>query len=140
MPKILVPVDGSAPALRAVQSALAMSGDPVHLELRLLNVQPPVPVGLHAYFTADALKTLAQASADEALDDARRWLDAQGARYTSGFRIGDASKEIVAEVDEAHCEGIVMGTRGLSRVSGALLGSVAAKVVHLARVPVTLVK
>ena len=35
---------------------------------------------------------------------------------------------------------IIMGTRGLSRVSRFLLGSVAMKVVQLASVPVTLVK
>ncbi len=32
-----------------------------------------------------------------------------------------------------------MGTRGMGRVANLLLGSVASKVVHLARVPVTLV-
>jgi nucleotide-binding universal stress UspA family protein len=33
-----------------------------------------------------------------------------------------------------------MGTRGLSALPGILLGSVASKVIHLADVPVTLVK
>jgi nucleotide-binding universal stress UspA family protein len=33
-----------------------------------------------------------------------------------------------------------MGTRGLGRIEGLLLGSVAAKVLHLVRIPVTLVK
>jgi nucleotide-binding universal stress UspA family protein len=33
-----------------------------------------------------------------------------------------------------------MGTRGLGRVSGLLLGSVATKVLHLTKVPVTLAK
>ncbi len=33
-----------------------------------------------------------------------------------------------------------MGTRGLGRISGLMLGSVATKVIHLATVPVTLIK
>jgi nucleotide-binding universal stress UspA family protein len=35
---------------------------------------------------------------------------------------------------------IVMGTRGLGRSQGLLLGSVAMNVIHLAQVPVTLIK
>ncbi|HET9042709.1 MAG TPA: universal stress protein, partial [Burkholderiales bacterium] len=39
-----------------------------------------------------------------------------------------------------HCEGIVMGTRGLGSVATLVLGSVAHKVLHLTHVPITLVK
>ncbi len=38
------------------------------------------------------------------------------------------------------CDVIVMGTRGLSSVTGLLLGSVATRVIHEASVPVTLIK
>jgi nucleotide-binding universal stress UspA family protein len=38
------------------------------------------------------------------------------------------------------CDMIYMGTRGLTATSGLLLGSVATRVLHLARVPVVLVK
>jgi nucleotide-binding universal stress UspA family protein len=41
---------------------------------------------------------------------------------------------------EKGCDQIVMGTRGLGTVQGLLLGSVATKVIHLANVPVMLVK
>jgi nucleotide-binding universal stress UspA family protein len=41
---------------------------------------------------------------------------------------------------EHGCAQIVMGTRGLGTVSGMLLGSVATKVIHLADVPVVLLK
>jgi nucleotide-binding universal stress UspA family protein len=43
----------------------------------------------------------------------------------------------------AHDEGvehIVMGTRDLGSTQGLLLGSVAMKVIHLAEVPITLIK
>jgi nucleotide-binding universal stress UspA family protein len=33
-----------------------------------------------------------------------------------------------------------MGTRGLGRIQGILLGSVTMKVIHLAEVPITLIK
>ena len=35
---------------------------------------------------------------------------------------------------------IVMGTRGLGGIQGLLLGSVAMQVIHLAEVPITLIK
>jgi nucleotide-binding universal stress UspA family protein len=48
---------------------------------------------------------------------------------------------MIAEVGrQENCDAIVMGTRGMGAVSGLVLGSVATKVIHLADVPVTLVK
>jgi nucleotide-binding universal stress UspA family protein len=38
------------------------------------------------------------------------------------------------------CDLIYMGTRGLNAMSGLLLGSVATRVLHLAKMPVVLVK
>jgi len=56
------------------------------------------------------------------------------------IKTGDAAS-VVAEVAKAlDCDGIVMGTQGHGAIGSRLLGSVAARVVHLAEVPVTLVK
>ena len=55
-------------------------------------------------------------------------------------RIGSAATEIIAYAVEHDCDAIVMGTRGMSAIGSLVMGSVAQKVVHLAPVPVTLVK
>ncbi len=55
-------------------------------------------------------------------------------------RIGHPGEEIAACAAEQGCDAIIMGTRGMSAAAGLLLGSVATKVVHLAPVPVTLVR
>ena len=54
--------------------------------------------------------------------------------------IGPVAETIARTALGQNCDGIVMGTRGLGAAAGALLGSVASQVVHLADVPVTLVK
>lgn len=38
------------------------------------------------------------------------------------------------------CDAIIMGSRGLGPVASMIIGSVATKVIHLVKVPVTLIK
>jgi len=42
--------------------------------------------------------------------------------------------------EERGCDQIVMGTHGRGTIAGLLIGSVATKVLHLAKAPVLLVK
>ena len=67
---------------------------------------------------------LASSDALANLPDRARWIPARGSQ---------------AARDEG-IKHIVMGTRGLGSIQGLLLGSVAMKVVHLAEVPITLLK
>ena len=63
-----------------------------------------------------------------------------GIKYASDIRTGAFAETIVQVAGERRCTRIVMGTRGLGAVSGVVLGSVTYGVVHLAAMPVTLVK
>ena len=76
----------------------------------------------------------------DALQSARSLLDAAKVRYTPQVLIGPVAETIAKTALEQNCDGIVMGTRGLGAVAGMLLGSVTSKVIHLADVPVTLIK
>jgi len=53
---------------------------------------------------------------------------------------GRAAKEILAEAKSFGAEVVVMGSRGLSDLSGMLVGSVTHKVIHLADCPVLIVR
>jgi nucleotide-binding universal stress UspA family protein len=65
---------------------------------------------------------------------------AEGLACVAEVRIGAAAEVIAAYAAEQGCDAIVMGARGMGAVVGLVMGSVAQKVVHLAGVPVTLVK
>jgi nucleotide-binding universal stress UspA family protein len=50
--------------------------------------------------------------------------------------VGHVAKEIVADAENSSADVIVMGSRGLSAVGAAVLGSTAYKVLHLSKRPV----
>jgi len=142
MQRILVPVDGSEMAVRAVDCALRLarcSNDSV--ELHLLNVQSPiVSGGVRMFFKREDIEAYYQDCGQEALRAARERLDQAGQSYVQKVRVGPLGETIADYAKEQRCDHIVMGSRGLGSVSGMVLGSVATKVIHLAEVPVTLVK
>lgn len=77
---------------------------------------------------------------EEALTPARKLCERLKIEFQCYVREGDPAQLIASFARRTRCKEIVMGTRGLGRISGLLLGSVATKVIHLATVPVTLVK
>ena len=142
MQRILVPVDGSETAVRAVDYALRLArGAREPVELHLLNVQLPiVSGGVRMFFKHEDIEAYYQDCGQDALRAARARLDQVGQAYVSHVRVGPIGETIAAYVQEQHCDHVVMGTRGLSAISGMVLGSIAAKVIHLTDAPVTLVK
>lgn len=142
MKSILVPVDGSDSALRAVK--LAMKQHQEHkdvISLHLLTVQLPILSGnVTRFFSAQALQEYYEAEGNNALLSAKAVLDANNVPYTEKIAVGSIAPTIAEYVTETGCDHIIMGTRGLGSVSGFMLGSVATKVLHLVDVPVTLIK
>jgi nucleotide-binding universal stress UspA family protein len=138
--RILVPVDGSAGALRAVKHAAAVVKE--GSEVQLVNVQPPMPLYgmVRAYMRAPQYRAACAALAQKALDPAVRLLKRARVAHRTHVMYGDPGATVAEAARRLKCGAIVMGTRGHGAVGNLLLGSVATKVVHLAKVPVTLVK
>jgi len=140
--RILVAMDGSEHALRALRHALNLAPqlrEPV--ELHVLNVQPPVTFGsIKRHVSPETLNAYYQEEGVQALGPARTLLDAAAVAHADHVAVGPVAESIVQYAREHDCRQIVMGARGLGTVSGLLLGSVALKVLQLAEVPVTLVK
>jgi nucleotide-binding universal stress UspA family protein len=132
--KLLVPMDGSASALKALKWA---AGDPP-TTLLVLNVQ--LPIRSSRFVSKAMIAEHQQRNAEKALAPARalvKRLKIEARLFTA---IGDPAAESVAFARKQRCTGIVMGNRGKHPVAGLLLGSVATRVIHLAKCPVTIVK
>ncbi len=141
MHRVLIPVDGSDGALRAAAHLIGLVHHRAPPEVHLLNVQQPVMSGdVGPTVTAEMVKRSRLAAGEEILQRARGLLDRTGVPYVASVIFGVPAETIVRYVEDHGIDGIVMGTRGMSALKNFLLGSVAAKVVGLAEVPVTLVK
>lgn len=141
MRKALVPVDGSSNSDRAVRHVVALAEINPALEVVLLNVQTPVDDWeVRSFLKKEEIEAMEESRGGDALQSARALLDAAKVRYTPQVLIGPVAETIARTALEQNCDGIVMGTRGLGAAAGAVLGSVTAQVVHLADVPVTLIK
>lgn len=139
--KILVPVDGSEPALDAVRHALQLKREGLKATFVLATVQEPTYVyEMMLAPDADVLERVTGAVGSRALQAAEALFNAAGEPYEREIATGYAANTLI-EVAERHgCTAIVMGARGLGALRSALLGSVSQAVLHASRLPVTIVK
>ncbi len=141
MKNLLIPIDGSKNALRALAYALDETQRDLDVHIHLLNVQTPlVHVWPGKLLSPDLEYAELQREGDQLLADALSMAHAADVRTTALVRVGDPAQEIVACAAQFDCNAIVMGTRGVGVLEGMVMGSVAHKVVHLSPLPVTLVK
>jgi nucleotide-binding universal stress UspA family protein len=141
MSRILVPLDGSPASDRAVKHVVSKADSRADVEIHLLHVQPALlPQDAPEIARPGLGARLASDDLDRTFGTARRALEQAGIRYITHHVHGDAAHEIAFYADIHGCDEIVMGTRGLGSIRNLLMGSVATKVLHLVKVPVTLVK
>lgn len=137
---ILVPIDGSDNALRALEHALAIARDgrPIHV----INVEPPLDdYGMvPAYLTPAKHRRATRERAEAMLEPAIRRLKRARVPHQAHIVWGDVAPAVARAARRLGCEAIVMGTRGMGAAANLILGSTATKVVHLTKLPVTLVK
>jgi nucleotide-binding universal stress UspA family protein len=137
--KILVPVDGSGHASRAIEMAanLASQYDAViHLIHVVTRTKIPDELimfarteGIHEspYFLA--LQTMG----NQILEAARAEAQKKGAKNVEASVLeGDPAETIINYAKEKGFDMIVIGSRGLGNFQGLMLGSVSSKVCHAA--------
>lgn len=141
MKRILIPVDGSDAALRAVKTAIeAALGRASRPDVRLVTVQAPILSGnVTRFFTAEMIESYYREEGEKALVSARKMLEEAGIDYQEKVLVGHIAQAIIQYAEEEDCDHIYMGTRGLGAVTSVVMGSVTHKIIALSHVPVTLV-
>jgi nucleotide-binding universal stress UspA family protein len=142
MRKLLVPFDGSDNSLRALRYAISLARENARIEIHVVTAhdEPDIYGEIAVYVTPEKMTDLQRQNSEAILATAEQVLKESGVRYEKEILIGNIAEVIARRADELGCDGIVMGTRGMTAIGGFVMGSIATKVVHAANVPVTLVK
>ena len=140
--KILIPVDGSANAQRAVdyviENIAVLKEKP---QLLLLNVQRNVAKGnVKLFIDQKTINDYCREQGMAALQAARAALDTAGLPYQYHISIGNTAEAIAQYANEQQVDQIVMGRKGQGGLQSLLLGTVVNKVLQLASCPVVLIK
>lgn len=144
--KIVVPVDGSESAWRALEQAAAL-GTKFEGELIVLTVIQPYNNAALLAVPLDH-NIISQSNADleqvgnEVLRRAEEYLGelAFAGKVSYKLEVGHPSERILAAARELAADAIVLGSRGLSGIAEFFLGSVSSKIAQYANIPVLIVK
>ena len=135
--RLLVAVDHSEVSTRVIDAAqdLALLSKGKVWVLHLLEKE--------VYAQLGDVPSESDQEADEAVRDGvstlrQAGVDAEGDMRPTTF--GHAAREILADAKEHDADIIIMGSRGRSDFAGAILGSTAHKVIHLADRPVLIIR
>lgn len=140
--KIFVPFDGSGCALRALEHALALARRIEDCSVHVAHAHEAALIygEIAVYVPRAKMEKLQREHSEELLARAEPILKAAGLAYETEILIGPIAQVLAERADGLRCDAIVMGSHGLTALGSLLMGSIAAKIVHLSRTPVTLVK
>ena len=139
MRKILVPVDGSENSRRALEQAISMSGAGCLITIvHVIDVPPTVYVESQKLLNEIMGKFREEST--RILDQFKSIAQKSGVAVDAVALEGDAAQSIVDYAQKGGFDMIVMGSRGLGKLQGLILGSTSRKVLHQARCPMLIVK
>ncbi len=136
--RILFPTDFSEPAREALQHTVAFA-DRFGAELHLVHIVAPMmpfPDATSSWVSPDTNQYLQIEAAEERLAMERQAQWSEQLRIVRFTAIGFAVDEILKYAREKAIDLIVIGTHGNTGLSRLVIGSVAEKIVRLAKCPV----
>jgi nucleotide-binding universal stress UspA family protein len=135
--RLLLATDGSPDAERAAQTAVELSQQ-TGSELHLVHVGEFLPTYLAQ--TEEEPAQLREAARRLLEEETRKVSKAGAAVAGSHLRLGRPAEEVVALSEELSVGVIIVGSRGMSALRRALMGSVSDSVVRHAHCPVFVVR
>ncbi len=137
--RIMLAVDGSEHGQRAAQTAADLARAVKAKNLRIVAVYDAVPTYLGEPNLSKAIAARSTA-AEKVLDMAEEIIGLVPAQLHREVLEGPVAEAILEVASTRNSDIIVMGSRGLGRIEGALLGSNSQKVVSHAPCPVLIVR
>lgn len=138
---ILLATDGSENARRATDAAADLVGElahPARVVVVHVATSPPAQSRLvRANFDVHALL---EEDARQAVSGTLDRLEAAGVSSTLEAALGEPVTEILAVAKKENADLIVIGSRGLGAIRGAVMGSVSQKIAQTADCPVMIVR
>ncbi|ADD07276.1 UspA domain protein (plasmid) [Natrialba magadii ATCC 43099] len=136
---VLVPIDDSDPAMKAVEHAAETYADGTVTLLHVINPRTGM-YGDEALYAYEAILESQQEAAADLFERASELAAAHDCDVHTESIIGFPAREIVSTAAEEDADHIVIGSHGRTGPSRVLLGSVAEQVVRRAPCPVTVVR
>ncbi len=135
--KILVPLDGSAHATRALQEAVKIA-KMTQGKITLINVYPSGRSVISS--TKQQFSEILQNEGKTALAEGKKLVESLGLEAETLLVDGDAIGQITKTANEGGFDLIVMGARGLGTLSELVLGSISHGVIKNAKCPVLITR
>ena len=135
--KIIVPLDGSQNSFRGLDEAIiiARNGHAIITGVYVTPLSPPASSEQKAYIKDVLLK-----NADKFMEKAKTHCVQNGILFYKKILHGDEGPKIVKFTHDKHFDLIVIGSRGMSYIKEAFLGSTSNYVLHKSKIPVLIVK
>lgn len=139
--KVLLAVDGSDASLRATSYAAKLLTELKSGSITLISVHDDMVFNVARKFVSSKLiNDYLRELSDNDLASARTLLDQAEIKHDMVIRVGHLSQEIVNCANEGGYDMIMMGSKGRAGIADIVLGSVAQRVLTMAKQPVLLVK
>lgn len=137
--RMLVAIDGSENSLEALKEAVGLA-EVVGSKLFVVNVQPSFhTIHTRLFIKEELIREYQKELFDTATEKALDYLHGQKVDYELVMRIGDPVQQISKFAKEVKAKYIIIGSRGLGLVKGAVLGSVSHGILHESRIPVLII-
>ena len=139
--KLLIAADGSQYTQKALNFIVGHKYllDP-QSEMLVVHVEPLLPTFYNVVVSVEKALALHELESEKVFLPIKQFLEENDIRYRCLSLIGSVAAKIVAAAEDEQIDLIVMGTHGRDALAGAVMGSVAQKVVAHSTMPVLLVK
>jgi len=139
--KILLAVDGS-PCTRRMLAYIAAHDELLKTghDFTALTVVPPIPQHAASYLSTDVIHSYYAEQAEQVLKPVRAFAQQNGWTLDTRQVVGHAGDVIAELAESGKYDLVIMGSHGHGALTGAVLGSVATRVLAKCQTPVLLVR